>query len=143
MKKKKLQAEINAAQGKLEKLRAKHAHWHPADRATMHAMQKTIDNMKSRMALLENPIAKKWLSYCMRGMQEIDNVLLNDKELCERERRVLMEKREMLKASLEIFMPKERVVELLSGDLDDFLKDGRSAASGFPQHSKTYGAERG
>ena len=91
--------------------------------------------MKARMALIDNPIAKKWMNYCVRGMQDIDHVLLNDKELTTDERRVLMEKREMLKASLEIFVPKEKALELLNTELHDYLEEGQRPKGPFPQYT--------
>lgn len=132
-----LKANIDRVQMKIQKLRAKHSRWNPIDAKTMEGWEKMLAELRQQVQFIEHPVMKKWITYCQKTVAEINSILLDAKELAPEERRILMEKRNMMKETLGIFVPKEKVVDLLEHEADTNMHEsGRS----YPHPREFHGA---
>lgn len=122
----KLKANIDRVQMKIQKLRAKHSRWNPIDAKTMEGWERMLVEIRQQAQFVEHPVMQKWIKYCQKTVQEINAILLDAKELVPEERRILMEKRNMMRETLGIFMPKEKAIELLEHEADSNMQDTRS-----------------
>lgn len=129
-----LKSQIDRAQMKIAKLRAKHSHWHPIDTATMKAWERMLEEVKQQAGFADHPVMKKWILYCQKTVNTINDVLMNDKELKLDERRILMEKRAMYESALELFVPREKALQIIEGEADGNLSDKH-----YPQPMSGYG----
>lgn len=132
---------IDNVRAKLESLRAKHAHWNPADAKTIASWQKHIDGARIQMEFASHPLVERVMRHHTQAVKDIDFILLSDKELDSGRRVMLMEKKEMYAAMLRIFVLDEKVIEFLEKQANSNLQQdvqsptknySHSAVSGLP-----------
>lgn len=129
-----LKGEIDRAQMKIAKLRAKHSHWHPVDVQTMQGWERMLEELKQQAGFAEHPVMKRWIRYCQKSVEEVNNVLLNDKALDTQERRILMEKRALYEKAMELFVPREKALQIIEAEADGNLHNTH-----YPQPREGYG----
>lgn len=133
----KLKANIDRVQMKIQKLRSKHSRWNPIDSKTMQGWENMLVELRQQAQFIEHPVMKKWITYCQKTVQEINSILLDAKELAPEERRILMEKRNMMRETLGIFIPKEKVVDLLEHEADSNMQE---SSRSYPHAREYHGA---
>jgi hypothetical protein len=109
----KLKNRIQNVQGKLERLKAKYAQWSPVDAKTVATWEKAIQTAKQQIEFSDHPLIQRVVKHHAQAVKDIEYLLLNDKELESDERRILMEKKDMYQAELQIFVVDERLVDFL------------------------------
>lgn len=121
-----IKSDIERVQAKIERVRAKHATWHPLAQNTFNAWQSQLIAVRQQAEFASHPMVVKWIKYMDKSITEINDVLLNDLKLPENDRVMLIGKRKMYQETLEMFVPREKVIEAIERDASRELFDGNS-----------------
>jgi len=108
---------INWVENELDQLRKRHAEWHPADARTLENWTKQVHKLKQQIEYNNQPTIQELVRYLLKGIKEINQLLLNDKKLTTEERRMIMDKREMYQGMTDIFSPGEEAVAAWENEL--------------------------